>query len=471
VDPFERANLWEELARITADLRALQALMPAGGGTAAAEGETPPQPGTPAVHVQKEGDGAVGTSSDFVPADTIIELRRRVGAGPGTAVPHPSGLEQTEEEDRLGVIWETEYTEMAAIQDNVGSQGSRRAILCSDHHHALNPGVGLRWNGTDLEVYFANGEDLTCETAFGTDLFSGGTPGGNAYLGERIYQYVDDDYARHFMYRFNGTIGAKTKVLNGDNLGWIAFGGYHGGGGFAGSAWVGAVAKGDWDSAGVIPAELQFYTASDSGGTQKVAAFNKDGILELLLGGQLATDKQLQFRDSGIFAYSPADGVLGFSADGGHYRLYEPSSGGNYINVVVPGLSGNCSYTLPSALPASDKFLQSTSGGVMTWETPAAGGGLFFTPVNATSHALTVDGEWHDLDFGNEDIKAVILQVIGSGASVYWRKDMGTSSGGSGALDSYGGIVVPCVDGVAEYKVDATSGTYTAYLHGDWSYL
>ena len=423
-------DIYRRLDDVEADLDSIPRTPDALGGGS----DTGVQPGTPATHVQAEGSGAAGSTGEYMDAGTILELRRRVGAGPGTAVPHPSGIESSEEAGRHGVIWETEYTKMSAIQDNVGSQGSRRAILCSDHHHALSPGVGLRWNGTDLEVHFADGEDVACETAFGTDLFSAATPGGDARLGRNIYQYADDAYSVHYLYRFNGTWAAKTKVLSGQNLAWMGFGGYHGGGGFASGAWIGAVAKGDYDAVADIPTELQFWTAPDGGGSRKVATINENGILELMYGGQLATDKQLQFRDSGIFAYSPADGVLGFSADGGHYRLYEPSSGGNYINLVVPGLSGNCSYTLPSALPASDKFLQSTSGGVMTWETPAAGDSYTAGDGTDKSGSFTCDGTWHDLDLSSETSGSakLIFVCIEASASptpgdIWFRPDGGST--------------------------------------------
>jgi len=129
-----------------------------------------------------------------------------------------------------------------------------------------------------------NGVDLLCATAFGTGLFSAATPGGDARLGRNIYQYADDAYSVHYLYRFNGTWAAKTKVLSGQNLAWIGFGGYHGGGGFVAGAWIGVVAKGDYDAVNDIPTELQFWTAPDGAGSRKVATLTADGVLDVLNG-------------------------------------------------------------------------------------------------------------------------------------------------------------------------------------------
>ncbi len=118
----------------------------AGGGGAA---------GTPTTYVQKEGDGAAGSSGDWMDAGTLLELRLRAGTGPAAGASDPSGLEMAEEEDRLGIIREKSLGNIAAIQDTTGSIGSTNATAYSDHHHPFNgagfAGDGIDW-GTDFSV-------------------------------------------------------------------------------------------------------------------------------------------------------------------------------------------------------------------------------------------------------------------------------------------------------------------------------
>ena len=60
----------------------------------------------------------------------------------------------------------------------------------------------------------------------------------------------------------------------------------------------------------------------------------------------------------------------------GEVRFLELAAGGvNYVGFKAPdALAGNTVYTLPDAFPASNKILQSTGAGVLTWETAAAAG-------------------------------------------------------------------------------------------------
>lgn len=70
--------------------------------------------------------------------------------------------------------------------------------------------------------------------------------------------------------RANGTEAAPTKVLSGELLGRIQFGGYYddgaGGAGFDGNqVWIDAIATADWNASNAIPAALRFYVPSAAG--------------------------------------------------------------------------------------------------------------------------------------------------------------------------------------------------------------
>jgi hypothetical protein len=126
-----------------------------------------------------------------------------------------------------------------------------------------NPSEYLRLdgNGETIRAYrdiqLANGEDLLCATAFGSDLFSAATPGGNAYLGRDVQLMSDDQDCRLLFQRFNGTWAAKTKVLAGDFLGNIHGYGYHGAG-WGEGARIGFYARENW-AAGAYGCAMAFY--------------------------------------------------------------------------------------------------------------------------------------------------------------------------------------------------------------------
>ncbi len=67
------------------------------------------------------------------------------------------------------------------------------------------------------------------------------------------------------------------------------------------------------------------------------------------------------------------------------------ANGNNYAGFKAPdSITGTSVYTLPAAFPASNKILQSTDAGVLTWETAASGGASLSNDAN--NRVTTADG-------------------------------------------------------------------------------
>ena len=67
------------------------------------------------------------------------------------------------------------------------------------------------------------------------------------------------------------------------------------------------------------------------------------------------------------------------------------ANGNNYSGFKAPdSITGTSVYTLPAAFPASNKILQSTDAGVLTWETAASGGASLSNDAN--NRVTTADG-------------------------------------------------------------------------------
>ena len=67
------------------------------------------------------------------------------------------------------------------------------------------------------------------------------------------------------------------------------------------------------------------------------------------------------------------------------------ANGNNYAGFKAPdSITGTSVYTLPAAFPASNKILQSTDAGVLTWETAASGGASLSNDGN--NRVTTADG-------------------------------------------------------------------------------
>jgi len=72
-------------------------------------------------------------------------------------------------------------------------------------------------------------------------------------------------------------------------------------------------------------------------------------------------------------------------------RFMELAAGGNnYVGLKAPDACSDSVYTLPAAFPASNKILQSTDAGVLTWETGASGGASLSNDAN--NRVVTADG-------------------------------------------------------------------------------
>jgi hypothetical protein len=132
-------------------------------GGAGADSADIPTSGTPTTIVQKEGDGAAGSAATWMPSDALLELQLRVGAGPGAAGANESGLEQANEEDKLGVVWESDSGYIASIvasgSENVGDRGT---VARGNHAHALLLAAGgqLEFSGGELQLKAGTNGDI-----------------------------------------------------------------------------------------------------------------------------------------------------------------------------------------------------------------------------------------------------------------------------------------------------------------------
>ena len=76
----------------------------------------------------------------------------------------------------------------------------------------------------------------------------------------------------------------------------------------------------------------------------------------------------------------------------GEIRFVEGGGGAHYTGFkAAAAITNSRTYTLPSAFPDSDKVLQSTDAGVLTWETSGGGGGS--SPTDAQYITLAPNGD------------------------------------------------------------------------------
>ena len=87
----------------------------------------------------------------------------------------------------------------------------------------------------------------------------------------------------------------------------------------------------------------------------------------------------------GVVSISGTVNITNHNDGPGELRFLEDTDlGSYYTGFKASNLTENCVYTLPVAYPTSDKVLQSTDAGVLTWEASGGGGG--------SSAAITMAG-------------------------------------------------------------------------------
>ena len=139
------------------------------------------------------------------------------------------------------------------------------------------------------------------------------------------------------------------------------------------------------------------------------------------------------------------------AASGGELRFMEDSDNGtHYAGFKAPAsVTSNSVYTLPAAFPGSNKVLQSTSSGVLSWEAAASGGASSFDDLS-------------DVTYSGGDLTISSLDTIISGAIVH-------DSSGKITLDSDTGDIAFSDGGTEQLTIDmdGTAGEIIIQLKVD----
>ena len=170
--------------------------------------------------------------------------------------------------------------------------------------------------------------------------------------------------------------------------------------------------------------------------------------------------------------------------------LEDTDLGSNFTSFTVGNMASDAAYTLPTALPASNKVLQSTSGGVMSWvEQP----GSVTAINNATANELVTigsttteldaeanltfdtdelkidadDANDPELEFSLDDAAAIWTVGIDDSDNDYFKIDSGDSltddsdfeMDASGNVTTNGGVTTGCTVGNGDCGVTLTDNT------------
>jgi len=129
-------------------------------------------------------------------------------------------------------------------------------------------------------------------------------------------------------------------------------------------------------SAAVL-ADAAYVTTGKTFGVWARNVSTSDSAAAVLADNQAASG--LTYGLWGRAASATGAGVFGSNTGGGYAGYFNGklaiSNGTNYASFDASALTGNTEYTLPAALPGSDKILQCTSAGVLSWEDDQTGGG------------------------------------------------------------------------------------------------
>lgn len=203
----------------------------------------------------------------------------------------------------------------------------------------------------------------------------------------------------------------------------------------------------NWDEVRGTTTSPFSTTATDQ---QNVMTFNMaTGVHTMEVGhffGSTATAGSFQILDATTDA--TPNTKFEFS-NTGEFRLYEQAdSEDHYTGFKAPNdLTGtsNYIYTLPAGFPGSDKILQSSSTGVLTWEDAAAGGASNLTDLG-------------DVTYANGDLTITSLDKIVSGALTFDSSgDLTLSADGGNVLFDNGSTTI------FDFDVDNTHFT----IHDD----
>ena len=171
------------------------------------------------------------------------------------------------------------------------------------------------------------------------------------------------------------------------------------------------------------PPSVQYFTTSKTDNEVSIGYLNSDAYTEK--GALSASASGLTIEGTTATIVTTPFMSLGNGAtNAGALRLLEDTdNGAHYTGFQAPAaITANSVYTLPADYPASNKVLQSTDAGILSWVT--AGGGTITALNNATANELvTVGATTTELDaeanltFSGTQLDLAGNAVITQGAS------------------------------------------------------
>jgi hypothetical protein len=273
---------------------------------------------------------------------------------------------------------------------------------------------------------------------------------GAAYQTDR---YQNTAFAGAFITRSaRGTETAPLAAADDDDLGTLWAYGYAGAtNGFQQAGWVQFEVDGSVsDAVNGVPCRIVFKTSDGSGSFSERVRIDKSGNVGI---GITPTNKlhvvgniQLNARGEVRFA----------DADSSHYAGIKSAA----------TVSSSHTYTLPAALPVSNKVLQSTNAGILSWEAAGAGditsvvagagmtGGA--TSGDATVNVIGGDGitaNADDIEITDNGVTLAKMAGLARGKIIY-----GDASGDPAALAVGDATQVLTTDGTDISWEDASGG-------------
>lgn len=220
------------------------------------------------------------------------------------------------------------------------------------------------------------------------------------------------DSVNFTMYRTRGTGASPTSVLNGDDLGDIAFLG-HDGTSIAGGAAISATVEGS-PTTGNIPTKLSFITNSGSSQATR-AELSAAGIWKVNNIQNLSgTDLTLTATNVKIAGDVQIDAR-------GDLRFADSDSS-NWVAFQAPTIvSANVTWTLPGTDGTVGQVLTTNGGGTLSWATVSGGGsGLVSrTSLTPATTGSLADGASEDLMITG--YKGYVLYKIETSAAAWVR--------------------------------------------------
>jgi hypothetical protein len=185
-------------------------------------------------------------------------------------------------------------------------------------------------------------------------------------------------------------------------------------------------------SASTTSTEHAFQIGPTSGFNLRLAG----GSIQAVSNGNANTSLVLQPSGGTVTIGQDAATTLNIGKAGG-LRLSDTTSILNYVELKPPSTGASASYTLPGTAPAtSGQVLSSTTAGVMSWITPASGGGQ--RVLLASSGSTTTDVVISNIPSTYSDIEIILW---GTGA-LDTRLETFVCSAGSvdSSATAYGGF-------------------------------